>query len=236
MITLYTFGPMFGLPDPSSFCTKAEVLLKMAGVRYQIDHSGFMKAPKGKLPYIIDDGVTVADSTFIRWHLESKYGFDFDAGLSAEQKAAAWAVEKLCEDNLYWGVVRDRWLKPENFDKGPRVFFAPVPAVLRPLIVAKALREVRRNLHGQGLGRHSVAEGERITMAGIHALSDWLADKPFLMGDAPCGADAAVFAAAAGLLCPLFDGPIRRAAAARANLVAYRDRGMARWHPDFRAA
>ena len=31
MITLYTFGPKFGLPDPSPFCMKALVLLKMAG-------------------------------------------------------------------------------------------------------------------------------------------------------------------------------------------------------------
>jgi hypothetical protein len=28
MITLYAFGPAFGLPDPSPFVTKAEVLLK----------------------------------------------------------------------------------------------------------------------------------------------------------------------------------------------------------------
>jgi hypothetical protein len=30
MITLYTFGPYFGLPDPSPFVLKAEILLKMA--------------------------------------------------------------------------------------------------------------------------------------------------------------------------------------------------------------
>ena len=29
MITLYAFGPQFGLPDPSPFVTKADVLLKM---------------------------------------------------------------------------------------------------------------------------------------------------------------------------------------------------------------
>jgi len=235
MITLYTFGAMFGLPDGSSFCTKADVLLKMAGQPYTLDHSGFTKAPKGKLPYITDDDVTIADSTFIRWHLESKYGVDFDAGLSAEQKAAAWAFEKLCEDQLYWGVVRDRWLRPENFDKGPRTFFSPVPAFLRPLIIAKALREVRRNLNGQGLGRHSEADSQKITIAGIHAVSDYLGEKPFLTGDAPCGADASVFATVAAFLCPLFDGPLYQAASARANLVAYRDRCMARWYPEFKS-
>ena len=59
MITLYTFGPMFGLPDPSPFVTKAEVLLKMAKLAYRTDSGGFAKAPKGKLPYIDDDGPIV---------------------------------------------------------------------------------------------------------------------------------------------------------------------------------
>src|SRR5436190_8140000 len=40
MITLYTFGPAFGLPDPSPFVTKVEVLLKMAGLAYGTDTTG----------------------------------------------------------------------------------------------------------------------------------------------------------------------------------------------------
>ena len=35
MITLYTFGPAFGLPDASPFVIKAELLLKLAGLPYQ---------------------------------------------------------------------------------------------------------------------------------------------------------------------------------------------------------
>src|SRR5262249_53285462 len=93
MITLYTFGPMFGLPDPSPFVTKGEVLLKMAKIAYRTDTGGFSKAPKGKLPYIDDDGTVVADSTFIRWHLEKKYRVDFDQGLDPTQRATAWAFE-----------------------------------------------------------------------------------------------------------------------------------------------
>jgi glutathione S-transferase len=87
MMTLYTFGPAFGLPDPSPFVTKVEILLKMAGLPYRTETNGFGKAPKGKLPYIDDDGERIADSTFIRWHIEKKYKFDFDRGLSAEQRA-----------------------------------------------------------------------------------------------------------------------------------------------------
>jgi glutathione S-transferase len=132
MITLYSFGPAFGLPDPSPFVTKAEVLLKMAGLPYKTDTGGFNKAPKGKLPYIIDDGDTIADSTFIRWHLEQKYHIDLDRGLDAEQRAIAWAFEKMLEDQLYWAVVHERWMDDANFDKGPRTFFRKIPAPMRP--------------------------------------------------------------------------------------------------------
>ena len=91
MITLYTFGPYFGLPDPSPFVMKCEMLLKLSGLNVQENTRGFPGAPKGKLPYIDDDGTIVADSTLIRLYLERKYGFYFDRGLSARDRGVAWA-------------------------------------------------------------------------------------------------------------------------------------------------
>lgn len=114
MIKLYTFGPAFGLPDPSPFVTKAEMLLKMADVPYLTDTTGFKRAPKGKLPYIDDDGAIVANSTFIRMHLEKNYGVDFDKGLSPAERGVAWAFEKLCEDHLYWVGLHARWIVDAN--------------------------------------------------------------------------------------------------------------------------
>jgi hypothetical protein len=52
MITLYTFGPYFGLPDGSPFVIKAMLLLKFAGLEYSENRGGYGNAPKGKLPYI----------------------------------------------------------------------------------------------------------------------------------------------------------------------------------------
>ena len=86
MITLYTFGPHLRVPDGSPFVTKAMLLLKFAGLEFSEDRGGYHKAPKGKLPFIDDEGLIVADSTFIRFHIEKKYGFDFDAGLNTGAK------------------------------------------------------------------------------------------------------------------------------------------------------
>lgn len=232
MITLYVFGPNFGLPDPSPFNTKAEVLLKMAGQPYKTDTNGMRKAPKGKLPYIDDAGTRVADSTFIRAHLENTYGVDFDKGLSAADKAIAWAFEKMCEDHLYWAVMDSRWMVDANFDKGPRQFFSFVPRPARPAVIAMIRRQVKRNLWGQGFGRHSRAEIEELAKRDLDAIAAFLGDKPWLMGEAPCGADAAIFAFVTGALCRHFDSPIRTSAERHANLVAYRDRGMKRWFPE----
>lgn len=232
MITLYTFGPYFGLPDASPFVTKAMVLLKLANLEFREDRGGFRKAPKGKLPYIDDAGTIVADSTLIRFHLEQKYGFDFDAGLDPTQKAIAWAVEKMCEEHLYWAVVAVRWLDDANFATGPARFFDSVPWPLRPIVTALVRRQVASAARAQGLARHTPAEREGLAIRDIDALAVLLGDKPFLMGDTPCGADATVFSSVASLLLAEFRTPLLAATRAHENLVAYRNRLMAAYFPE----
>lgn len=232
MITLQCFGPAFGLPDPSPFVTKAEVLLKMAGLPYMVDTGGLGKAPKGKLPYIVDDGEVIADSTFIRWHLEKKYRIDFDRGLNAEQRAIAWAFEKMLEEHLYWAVVHARWVDDVNFDKGPRNFFRKIPAPIRPFLVPMIRRQVRRALHGQGIGRHSPEEIVALGTRSIDATAVFLAAKPFMMGAEPSGLDATAFAFIAGALCPLFETKLRAAAERHDNLRRYVGRMTIRFYPD----
>jgi glutathione S-transferase len=233
MITLYSFGPAFGLPDPSPFVTKAEILLKMSGQPYRTDTKGFGKAPKGKLPYIDDDGEKIADSTFIRWHLEKKYGTDFDRGLSSEQRAAAWAFEKMLEDNLYWVLVIERWMDEGNFAKGPRTFFRSVPAPMRGLVVTMIRRKVRNIAKAQGMGRHDADELTALGERALESVAGWLGDKQFFMGGEPAGVDATVFAFTAGVLCPLFDSRVRTAAERHDNLKRYVGRMTARFYPDF---
>lgn len=232
MITLYTFGPNFGLPDPSPFVMKAEVLLKMAGLPYQTDTTGFNKAPKGKLPYINDNGTIVCDSTFIRIHLEQKHHIDFDEGLSPAERGVAWAFEKMCEDHLYWALVYERWMDDARFEAGPRKFFAAIPMPMRPFVVTIVRRQIRRNLWGQGLGRHSQEELTQLAKHAITSIADYLADKPCLLGERVCGADASVFPCVAGFLSRTFETPIRAAVEQRPNLVAYSDRMMGRYYPE----
>ena len=82
------------------------------------------------------------------------------------------------------------------------------------------------------MGRHRPEEIHALAKRDIDALAAILSDKQHLMGDEPCGADATLFAFVAGMLCPVFETPPRAAAERHANLVAYRDRMMARFYPE----
>jgi glutathione S-transferase len=231
-ITLFCFRPVAGLPDASPFVMKAMVLLKMAELDYVEDRGGFSKAPKGKQPYINDKSEIVADSTFIRFHIENKYGKDFDGHLSDEQKAIGWCVEKMCEEHLYWVIVHMRWMDEANFQRGPARFFESVPALARPLAKWFIRRKIAKNIWAQGMGRHAPAEVDTLGVRDIDALATLIGDKPYLFGDTPCGADATVFGFVASILAPMAESAIRDAALAKPNLVAYRDRMMRKYFPE----
>ena len=49
-ITLYGFGPAFGLPDPSPFVTKVEVLLKMAASNFGLTRTAFARRRSASCP------------------------------------------------------------------------------------------------------------------------------------------------------------------------------------------
>jgi glutathione S-transferase len=233
MITLYGGGPFFGLPEASPFATKTEVQLQMADLEYVKARAMPAESPKGQIPFIDDDGERVADSTFIRAHIERKYGVDLDEGLTVRQRAEAWAIERMLENHFSYAVFYGRFFIPGNFDKGPAHFFDQAPEESREQLREAMKAGVAATYHAVGIGRHAPDEIEWLGVRSLEALSDLLGDRPYLMGARPCGTDATAFAMLAGLLTPFFDAPLRRRAEGYGALVAYTDRMMARFYPGF---
>jgi len=233
MITLYGFGAGFGLPEISPFVTKTEVQLNMASVAYRKERAMPPASPKGQLPYIEDDGERIADSTFIRAHIERKYGFDFDAGLDRAVRAQAWAFERMIEHHVYWALIGARWVDPENFAKGPSHFFDGAPEDRREKLREDAQFRVAENYLLSGLGRHAPDEDVDLAVRSLFALSVQLGDRTYLMGEEPCGTDATAFGALAGILTPFFDSTLRERVEKFDNLTAYVDRMMAQYYPEF---
>lgn len=233
MITLHGFGPAFGLPEASPYVTKTQIQLKMAGLPYIKQIANPAASPKGQLPFIDDNGVKVADSTFIRRHLERTHGLDFDEGLSPVERAQAWAIERMLENQFAWTTNHVRWLVPENFEKGPAHFFDALPPEQAPAVRADVLRRVREAAFAAGVARHTEDEILYLGARSLAALSLLLGDKPYMMGERPCGLDATAVAILAGALTPFFESDLRRHAETYPNLIAYTDRLMAQFYPDF---
>jgi glutathione S-transferase len=233
MIILYGGGANFGLPELSPYVTKTEVQLKMAGLAYRKERATPKDSPKGQVPFIDDDGERVADSTFIRAHIERKYGVDLDEGLDSHARAEAWAIERMVENHFGFAVGYTRFLIPENFAKGPAHFVDYAPEGQREQLREDLLTRVKANFLASGIARHTAEEIDWLGMRSLNALSNLLGEKSYLMGDRPTSVDAISFAMLAGLLTPFFNSDLRRRALRIENLCDYVARMMAEFYPEF---
>ena len=70
MLGLYSCPALFGVADNNGYGLKVYAFLKLTGVPFTHEHIfDASKAPRGQLPYIVDDGETVGDSDTIIAHL-----------------------------------------------------------------------------------------------------------------------------------------------------------------------
>jgi len=231
-IVLRGSNPGFGLPESSPFVIKTEVQLQMAGLPYRKLGGTPPQAPKGKIPWLEDGDQTVCDSTFIRAHIERAYGVDLDAGLDARQRAESWTIERMLEDHLYWAMVWFRWIDAANFAKGPARFVDGAPEAARAGLREELQARKRAELHGHGLGRHAPAMIAALGERSLDALAVLLGERACLHGEQASAVDAFAFGVLASILTPFFDSPLREAALARPNLVAYTARMMQRHYPE----
>ncbi len=233
MIVLNGGGAGWGLPELSPYVMKTEVHLRMAGLAYEKHRCNPDESPKGQMPFIDDGGRLIADSTFIRFHIEREYAVDLDEGLTALERARALSVELMVDHDLTAALAWFRWMVPENFARGPAQFFAGAPEHVREAVCADVIRQVGQNLKARGIARHSPDEIVALGARTFDALDILMGEGPYLMGERPCGADALVFAALAGVMTPHFASPLRDAAISRPTLVAYVTRMMDRFYPEF---
>jgi len=228
MIKVYQYWPVWNLPDPSPFVTKLVNYLEMAGLEYELVSQDLARlgqdAPHGKLPYIVDDdGTKVGDSSAIILYLKEKYGDPLDQDLSPEQQAMALAWNRLVEEHLFWsGMMQTRWREDEGWE-----IYAPVlagggevDAEMRAGL--DQLREkVLAQIEGQGMGRRPNEEVHELAKIDLQAISDFLGDKPFFLGDEPHAIDASIYAILTHILYVPFPSAAKDFGLSRKNLVDY---------------
>src|SRR6185295_4139940 len=152
MIRLYQYPPMFGLPNPSPFCMKLETWLRMTRLPFEVERVvDPRKGPKGKVPWIEDQGRTIADSALIIEYLTKTYGDPLGSRLDARERASSLALQRLIEEHLYWAIAHGRFLDADVWPTTKTQFLAGFPAPFRPLVGRLVRKTVAKSLHLQGL-------------------------------------------------------------------------------------
>jgi glutathione S-transferase len=231
-IKLFQFPRMFGIPNLSPFCCKLETWLRIAQIPYEVvDTPDPRKGPKGKLPFIEDDGVRIADSSRIIDHLVRTRGVDPDAHLDAGQRSIALLVQRTLEEHYAFVLAYTHLLRDEGF-RHTRTRFNSVPAIMRPLVSSMVQRQIRDLLWKQGILRHS---DEEIVEA---ALRDWRAvlavrsEGPFFFGDEAAGVDAIVFGTLATTVLTPIESPIRDFLRSQPGCLTYAERMREQFFPE----
>ncbi|XP_013418979.1 failed axon connections homolog isoform X2 [Lingula anatina] len=227
-VILYQFGRGPKAPSISPFPLKLETYLRMANIPYENDLTGKMSS-KGKTPWMEYNGVAVADSQFCIEYLNKERGIDLNAHLTAEQKAIARAFQKMTEENLYWCILLTYSYIDVSFI-GLYVRW-PLSWIARKII----LRYFRKSSWSHGIGRHSKEQVEQIGADDLRAISAFLGDKAFFMGDQPCEIDCVLLGMLSQILWHMPDGlPLKTVMMVECiNVCQYLERMKAKFWPDW---
>ncbi|WP_159714661.1 glutathione S-transferase family protein [Geminicoccus flavidas] len=209
-LVLVQFPPVWGR-NFSPFTLKLETWLRLARVPYTVRYQrnpGF--SPKGKLPYVIENSRRIGDSGLIIEHLKRSRLIDPDAWLDARQLAESLALQRLFEEHLYGILVYARWIDPDGWAAMRQVIRGLFPPPVHWLAGPLLRRRIRRDLHRQGIGRHSQREIYAMAREDLAAASIMLGTKRFFMGEQTTTIDAVAYGFLANILLVPLDTELRR--------------------------
>src|SRR5262249_18611455 len=207
MIKLYASPSAWDVPNVSPFVLKVDCYLRMVGLPYELcsfqSPQELVQAPKGKVPYIEDQGQKIADSGFILEYLQTTYGDRLgEQRLSPRDRAVALSLRRLIEEHLYWVIVHARWIEDEVWEQYKYVLFGRYgyPPSEVETVAAQVRERIRTYLYGHGLGRHTKEEIYALGNADVTALSAYLEDRPYFLGEEPTALDATAYGFLANIL------------------------------------
>lgn len=181
-------------PSLSPFAIKLETFLRAAQIGYTNDFSK-PKSVKSKTPWMTIDGEDIADSQFcIEMLLEKMPDKDISAHLSLEEKAVEKGLRSILEDNFYFCISYFRWVEGDlNYLKNKQFGSLPGPAFSHGTTLKIISKNINNQIDGQGIGRHTREEIFSLSDKDLKALSDYLSDKEFMMGEKVCLIDCVLF-------------------------------------------
>ena len=220
MITLYSYPELFGVADNNGYGLKVFAFLRLTKVPFTHEHIfDASAAPRGQLPYIVDDGQTIGDSETIIAHLIRKYRLTIDANLDARQRGLNLLVTRLLDD-LYWVMSYSRW-------KDDRFWPAFRAALVRehPTLTEEGLHKARefnfQRYHFQGIGRFAPDAAYARGLADLAVLADLISANGYVHGESPTSLDAGIYGFIANIYFYAIDTPLKQFVVSQQNLVRH---------------
>ena len=220
MLTLYSYPDLFGVADNNGYGLKVFAFLRLAGVPFKHEHIfDASAAPRGQLPYIVDDRETIGDSDAIIAHVIHKYRLTIDEGLTAAQRDLSHLIDRMLDD-LYWVMSYSRW-KDERFWPAFR------DALLRehPSLTEAGLRKAQefnfQRYHFQGIGRFAPDAAYARGLADLEVLTHLIPANGYVHGPKPTTIDAGIYGFIANIYFYEIDTPLKQFVVSHANLVRH---------------
>jgi glutathione S-transferase len=218
MLTL--FSELFGVADNNGYGLKVFAVLRLCRVPFRHEHIlDASSAPRGQLPYIVDQGETIGDSDTIIAHLIDKYRLTIDDGLTSRQRDLDHLVSRMLDD-LYWVMSYSRW-KDDRFWR----LFRDALLEQHPNLTEAGLTKARefnfQRYHFQGIGRYEPEAAYRRGLADLEVLAHLLPESGDLHGGMPSSIDAGIYGFIANIFFYPIDTPLKQFVAAHGNLMRH---------------
>jgi glutathione S-transferase len=220
MIALYSYPALFGVADNNGYGLKVFAFMRLADLPFTHEHVfDASKAPRGQLPYIVDDGETIGDSAVILAHLAAKHGVTMDAALGTRERNLDLLVARLLDD-LYWVMSYSRWQDDHYWPAFRAAFMREYPS-----LTDEGLQKARdfnfQRYHFQGIGRYAPDAAYARGLADLGVLAALVPDSGYVHGDAPTSIDAAIYGFIANIHFYDIATPLKAFVASRPNLVRH---------------
>jgi len=220
MLILYSYPPLFGVADNNGYGLKVFAFMRLAGLAFaQVHTVDASKAPRGQLPYIVDQNETVGDSDAIIGYLTQKYQLNLDAGLTlAQRNTCLWASRLL--DDLYWVMSYSRWQDERYWPAFSAAMTQEHPEISETAL-CQAREYNRQRYFFQGIGRYQPDAVLARGVADLQVLADLVPDEGFVFGGHPTSLDAALYGFLANIYFYDIDTPLKQCLESHPNLVRH---------------
>ena len=220
MLTLFSYPGLFGVADNNPYGLKVFAFLKLGRLAFRHEHLlDASAAPRGQLPYLLDDDQAIGDSDAIIAHLIATRGLAIDRALTPAQRDTDLMIRRVLDD-LYWVMSYSRWKDPRFSPLFIDAFLASNAGVTREALQAAQEYNFKR-YHYQGIGRYAPEAAYARGIADIEVLGNLLPAQGFLFGAAPSSADAGLYGFLANIYFYPIDTPLKAALLQRPHLVAH---------------